>query len=386
MAKKRIGIIGAGIVGAALGYHLSDYDNVEVTVFEKSTIGSGTTAKSAGTVCLLDDSLSHEFWSVRLLGFKTFTAMEAEEKGSAGFEKTGTLVIAPDKEFEDFVKTAIAYAREAGYAAEYIEDHNEIRKIVPDLNLDGVLGAAYTPDDGFFDATMISNNYARKARARGVRILEGTQVTQIVTRDKQVVGVETNKGTFDLDVVVNAAGPWARFVGRLVGLELPTWHTKAEVFILAPKEPLGYPFPILKYPRFYARKEKNNVFICRSHVTMDLSNTTEAGLFDPDALPMTGGTEPYFWDFLTDQLLQHYPRLLESSLANDWVGYRAETEDFLPIIGDTSVPGFVLAAGCGGNGVIEAPAIGVDLARYLATGERSPLLDRFRVERLMPRS
>lgn len=380
MAKKQVGIIGAGIVGTSIGYCLSKYDSVEVTVFEKNTIGSGTTAKSAGTVCLLDDSLSHEFWPVRLLGFQTFTAMEEEEKGSTGFEKTGTLVVCPDEEFEDYVKTAVANAREAGYQADYIEDHDEICRIIPDLNLEGILGAGYTPDDGFFDATMISNTYARRARANGARILTGTQVTKINTTDERVTSVETNKGSFDLDVVVSASGPWAPFTGRLVGLELPMRHTKGEVFILKPKEPLGYPLPILKYPRFYARKDKDNIFVCRSHVTMELSDERDAGVFDPDELPMTGGTEQYFWDFLIEQLMQHYPRLLESSIVNDWVGYRAETEEFMPILGDTPIEGFLLAVGCGGNGVIEAPAIGMDLAKYIATGEKSPLIKRLKYE------
>lgn len=381
MAKRRVGIIGAGIVGTALGYYLGDYEDVEVTIFEKNTIGSGTTAKSAGTVCLLDDSLSHEYWPVRLLGFQTFTGLEEQEKGSTGFEKTGTLVVAPDKEFEEYVTTAIANARQAGYRADYIQDHSEILKIVPDLNLEGIRGAAYTPDDGLFDATMISNTFARKARAKGIRILTGAEVTKINTAGDRVTGVETNKGSFDLDVVVNAAGPWARFVGRMVGVELPIWHTKAEVFILEPTVRLGYDLPILKYPRFYARRDKGNVFVCRSHVTMDLTKTVEAGIFDPDALPMTGGTEAYYWDFLTEQLLQYYPRLLESSLANDWVGYRAETTDFMPILGDTPVKGFVLAAGCGGNGVIEAPAIGIDLSKYIATGEASPLVEQLNLSR-----
>jgi glycine/D-amino acid oxidase-like deaminating enzyme len=318
---------------------------------------------------------------MRLVGFETYVAMGEEEKGSAGFENTGTLVVAPDEEFEEFVHGAIEQAREAGYQADYYEDHDKIREIVPDLSLEGILGAAYTPDDGFFDGTMISNTYARKARSNGAEILINMEVTEIHTTGGRVTGLTANGESYDLDVVVNAAGPWGRFVGRMVGIELPIWHTKGEVFILEPREPLGYPLPILKYPRFYARKDKDNVFVCRGHVTMDLSNETEAGVFDPDQLPMTGGTEEYFWDFLTQELMEHFPRLLESSVANDWVGYRAETKDFLPILGDTEVEGFLLAAGCGGNGVIEAPAIGMDMAKYIATGETPERVERFRLER-----
>ena len=91
MEKKKIGIIGGGISGTCLGYHLSLYDNAEVVVFEKDTIGGASTAKSAGTVCLFDDSLRNRYWDVRLYGFESYLKMEAEEKGSAGFDKTGTL-------------------------------------------------------------------------------------------------------------------------------------------------------------------------------------------------------------------------------------------------------------------------------------------------------
>ena len=90
MEKKRIGIIGGGISGTCLGYHLSLYDNAEVTVFEKNTIGGASTAKSAGTVCLFDDSLKNRYWDVRLYGFESYLKMEAEEKGSAGFDNTGS--------------------------------------------------------------------------------------------------------------------------------------------------------------------------------------------------------------------------------------------------------------------------------------------------------
>ena len=102
MAKKKIGIIGGGISGTALGYQLSLYDGeAEITVFEKDTIGGASTAKSAGTVCLFDDSIKNRYWDVRLYGFESYLKMEAEEKGSAGFDKTGTLVVATNEEVEN---------------------------------------------------------------------------------------------------------------------------------------------------------------------------------------------------------------------------------------------------------------------------------------------
>ena len=381
MAKKKVGIVGGGILGTCIAYFLSKYPDADVTLFEKNTIGSGTTAKSAATHCLVDDSLAHEFWSVRLFGFKFYTDLEKEKPGSAGFEKTGTLIVAPYQEYEDYALQAVDLILASDYHAEYWRDPEKIHQIIPDLKLDGILGAGWCPDDGFFDATMISNTLARKAREAGVEVLIGTEVQEIIMEGGKVTGVDTNHGHFDVDVLVDASGPWTRFLGRKVGLELPIWHTKAEVFILEPTEKLGYDFPVLKYPRFYARKDKDNVFICKAHLTMDLNNPEHAGIWEPDDLPLTGGTDPYFWDFLTEELMQHYPRLLESSLANDWVGYRAEPADYLPILGESPVEGYLLAIGAGGNGVIEGPTIGRDMAKYIMTGEKSWYIQRLPLSR-----
>ncbi len=382
MVKKRIGIIGGGIAGTALGYNLSLYDDADVIIFEKNQIGSGTTAKSAGTVCLFDDSLTHKYWDIRLYGFQTYINMEKEEKGSAGFDNTGTLVVATDEEVEDFIKTGIALANSAGYHGVYLTDHDEIHKIMPDLNLEGVLGAGWTKDDGYFDPTMASNTFVKKMEKNGAKVLTGTKVEKVMMKDDTVTGVKTNKGDFELDVVVDASGPWARFTGRMVGLELPIWHTKAEAFFLVPpNKKLNYTFPVLKYPKFYARREGDNIFICKAHLTMDLNDPKHAGIWDPDKLPDKGGTDEYFLEFLFGEMEKHIPNFLNCGLAFSWLGYRAEPPDFMPIVGDTPIKGYYLAVGFGGNGVIESPAIGRDLAKYIMTGEKTLLIDHLSLSR-----
>jgi sarcosine oxidase subunit beta len=382
MAKKRVGVIGGGIVGAAVGYNLSIYQHLEVTLFEKDQIGSGTTAKSAGTVCLFDDSVPHWLWEVRLYGLQTYVNLEREERGTAGFDNTGTLVVCTDEKVQDYTKTGIALAKSAGYRAEYITDRERISQILPALNLDDVLGAGWTPDDGYFDPTLAANTFVKKMKANGARVLTNTRVTDITTKGNRVAGLETDKGHFSFDALVDASGPWTRFTGRLVGLELPIWHTKATVyFLVPPKKHLDYRFPVLKYPRFYARPEGDNIFICKAHLTMDLNDPMHAGIWDPDALPPTGGTDDYFLEFLFGELEQHVPGLLDAGVALSWLGYRAEPPDFLPILGETPVEGYVLAIGCGGNGVIEAPAVGRDIAKYVAYGEKSLLMERLPLSR-----
>jgi len=382
MNVKKVGIIGGGIVGTAIGYYLSEYPFIEVTLFEKDQIGSGTTAKSSGTVCLFDDSLSHEFWPVRLYGFQTYLRMEAEERGSAGFDNSGTLVVATDRDVEQFIKTGIGLTKAEGYHAEYITDKKRIADIVADMNVDKVLGAGWTMADGYFDPTVAANTFVKKMKANGGEMLMFTKVTNIKVSNNTVKGIETDKGSYDFDIVIDASGPWTRYTSRMVGLELPVWHTKAEVFFLVPVgKKLGYDLPVLKYPRFYARSEGDNIFICKAHLTMDLSDPMQAGIWDPDKLTPTGGTDEYYEELLFEQLEEHMPGLLESGISSSWLGYRAETPDFLPILGETPVNGYVLATGCGGNGVIEAPAIARDLSLYIATGIKSPYLQRLPLSR-----
>ena len=385
MKKKKIGIIGGGISGTALGYHLSLYEEAEVTLFEKDRIGCGTTAKSAGTVCLFDDSLKNRYWDVRLYGFETYLKMETEEKGSAGFDKTGTLVVATSPEVEDTIKTGIALARAAGYTGEYIVDKDRICEILPGIQADGILGAGYTKDDGYFDGTMISNTFAKKLEQNGGTIHTGVKVVELIKADNEVKGLKTSDGkTWDFDVVVDCTGPWSRFTGEIAGIDVPIWHTKAEAFFLAPPVKRdGYVYPIIKYPAFYGLRAGDNLFICKSHLSMDLDDPMHAGQWNPDDLPQTGGTDDYFIEFLLDQMDSYIPELADSGLVSSWLSYRAETRDFLPIVGETPLKNYLLATGYGGNGVIEAPAVSRDLAKFIMRGESTMLLEEWAFKRLL---
>lgn len=384
MEKIKIGIIGGGIAGTALGYYLSLYDNAEISIFEKDRVGCGSTAKSAGTVCLFDDSLSNRYWDVRLYGFETYLKMEQEEKGSAGFDKTGTLVVATTPEVEKVIKTGIALAKAAGYEGEYITDKERIKQILPDISTEHILGAGYTKDDGYFDGTMISNTFAQKFKQNGGKIHTMTKVVKILKEGNKATGLETADGAWHMfDYVVDCTGPWSRMTGEMADVNEPVWHTKAEAFFLSPPgKKLNYTFPVLKYPAFYALRAGDNIFICKAHLSMDLNDPMHAGNWNPDEIPATGGTDDYFIEFLYEQLEATVPGIVDSGLVSSWLSYRAETKDFLPILGETPLEGYLVASGYGGNGVIEAPAASRDLAKFIMTGEKTPLLEDWAFMRL----
>lgn len=383
--SKKIGIIGGGISGTCLGYNLSLYQDAEVTLFEKDRIGCGTTAKSAGTVCLFDDSLNNRYWDVRLYGFETYLKMEQEEKGSAGFDQTGTLVVATSEEVEKTIKTGIALAKSAGYSGEYITDQKKIEEILPGINTDVILGAGYTKDDGYFDGTMISNTFAKKMQENGGKVITGVAVTELIKDGNTVNGLKTSDGnSYNFDVVVDCTGPWSKMTGEMAGIDVPIWHTKAEAFFLAPPvKRENYVFPIIKYPAFYGLRAGDNIFICKSHLSMNLDDPMHAGQWNPDKLPQTGGTDEYFIEFLFDQMDEYIPELADSGQVSSWLSYRAETRDFLPIVGETPLENYLLATGYGGNGVIEAPAVSRDLAKYIMRGESTLLLEEWAFSRLL---
>jgi len=377
---RRIGIIGGGILGSSIAYHLSLYEGVEPWVIEKNLIGSGTTARSAGTVCLLDDSLPEEFFGIRVLALQTYKEMERESPGSAGFVQCGTLVACPNAQVLDFVKKGIELSRKYGFSASFLESTEDIKKRVPDVSTEGLLGAGYTDEDGYVDATAISVTYAKKAAARGAKVLTGTKVTE-VKKTGNGIRLITNKGDFDFDSVINASGPWAHQVDGMVSVELPLFHTKAEVFVLKPRKDVGAHVPIVKYPLFYTKPEGSRIFACRAHLTMSASKSEDSGIFDPDALPLSGGTDQNFLEFLTNEFLHNVPSWADSAVTNDYLAYRMETVDYLPVVGPSKVPGFVLAVGAGGNGVLLAPTIGRSIARLVALGSEDEFLRRFRYTR-----
>jgi len=378
---KKIGIIGGGIIGTCIAYYISKNENAKVTVFEKNQIGSGTTAKSAGTFCLLDDSLPFEFFQQRVNCLNIYKKMNEDTNGESEFNKSGTLVVSPSKEELNRAKKHVEQAVEHGFNAEYIDEPTELVKYLPDLNPEGVLGGAWTPDDGYNNPTAASLIYARWSRQNGATFITHAKVNKIHTGNKNRIGLETSKGNFDFDVVILAAGPWSNEVGKMMGMELPLVHTKAEVFILQTKEPLSYNFPILKYPNWYVRSEGRAIFLCKSHMAMDFNKPIETGVWNPDDLPLSGGTEEYFFDFITQKLSESIPRLLDAELVNDWLGYRSVTRDKLPLVGESGVEGVLLATGMSGNGVILAPDTGKILSNYIMNNTWDPLLNKFNPKR-----
>lgn len=165
---------------------------------------------------------------------------------------------------------------------------------------------------------MISNTFVKKMQANGGIVRTGIKVTELIKDEDRVKGLKTDDGSeYEFDIVVDCTGPWSRFTGEMAGIDVPIWHTKAEAFFLSPPiKREGYTFPVIKYPAFYGLKAGDNVFICKSHLSMNLDDPRHAGQWNPDELPQTGGTDEYFIDFLFDQMDTYISELADSGLSS----------------------------------------------------------------------
>ena len=231
---------------------------------------------------------------------------------------------------------------------------------------------------------MISNTYAKKMQKNGGVIKTGVKVTEVLKEGNKIKGLKTDDGQdYEFDYVVDCTGPWSKFTGEMVGMDVPIWHTKAEAFFLCPPgKKLGYTFPVLKYPAFYAPRAETTSLSASPIFPWIWSNPYARGQWDPDKLPATGGTDDYFIDFLLDQLECRVPGIVDSGLVSSWLSYRAEPKDFLPILGETPVEGL------SGNRLrrerrYRGTCRQQDLAKFIMRGEKTPLLEDWAFERLL---
>jgi sarcosine oxidase subunit beta len=218
----------------------------------------------------------------------------------------------------------------------------------------------WTPNDGYLDPAEIVGYYVREATAAddGVTVETGTAVTDVRVEDGAVVGVETGDGTRPAAAVVNAAGPWAPAVNEMAGVSLPFRHNRGPVVVLGKDDPFSLPF-IQFGDGLYVRGEgRNQAFGGRfgaSYEDAERLDPTDARSIDHD-----------FYLEIGERIEAAIPRLEGAEVVADWVGVRTLTPDGVPIVGESAVDEFYLAAGMNGLGVTLAPAVGEFLANRIA--------------------
>ncbi|HZO43521.1 MAG TPA: FAD-dependent oxidoreductase [Methylomirabilota bacterium] len=357
-------IIGGGVTGASIALHLAASGLRDVLVLERHSLASGGTGRSVGIVRQLYPTEATSRMVVRSLA--VFQRFADAVGGDAGYVGCGAL-IGVSASMRSKLEATVARQREVGVRAEVL-DPRDLTRLEPRIDPTSIGAVVYEPDSGYGDPTAVTNGYADAARRRGVRIEQGVEVVGIRTAGDRVVGVDTAGGDgIDARVVVNAAGLWSPLVARLAGVELPIIIGRHPVFVVERDAAFGRPH--LVYLDLaggsYARPETGGLTLTGSLTDDETQHPMEPETLGAD-VTLAEATD------VLERTARAIPRLADARYRRGWAGAFDITPDWMPILDESPVRGFWIAAGMSGHGFKLSPAVG-EMMAALITGATPPV-------------
>ncbi|HZG51710.1 MAG TPA: FAD-dependent oxidoreductase, partial [Pyrinomonadaceae bacterium] len=237
-------IIGGGIVGASVAFHLSERGCTDVLIVEREARqGLGSTGRATGGVRAQFANAINIRMSRYSIDF--FTRFEEATGHACGYEAAGYLFVATSAAQLDYLKQARERQRAEGLTNVELVGAAEIARRVPGLRTDDVTGGSFCPTDGFIAPLKVLGGFMARAAERGARVWTETEVTGIEVRGGRVAGVETSRGRIGTRAVVNASGAWAAEVARLAGVEIPVVPLRRQLVSVRPRSPLPAALPMV---------------------------------------------------------------------------------------------------------------------------------------------
>jgi glycine cleavage system aminomethyltransferase T/glycine/D-amino acid oxidase-like deaminating enzyme len=365
--SARIVIIGGGVIGLGIAYHLAELGVTDVILLERHQLTSGTSWHAAGIVGPLRASLN----LTRLAQYATelFPRLEELTGQASGYRRTGGLWLARRPERMDELKRIAHMGDVCGLTVEVV-DQASVAERVRGIVVDGIEGALWVNEDGQANPVDICAAYAKRARAAGIRILEGAACTGFVTKNGRVAGVKLASGvTIDCGTVVNCAGAWARDIGALAGVPVPLQAVEHMYVVTEPIAGLQDPFPIV-------RDLDEGIYIKGD------SGKLVLGGFEPNAKIFNvrgpAGDRPFLelpedWDQFEPFMsagLKLLPALSETGIRHFMNGPESFTPDTRPLMGESPyLRGFHVAAGFNSTGMMSSAGAGKAMAEWIIDGE-----------------
>jgi len=363
-SHAQVVIIGGGVGGCSIAYHLTLMGWKDVVILERHELTSGSTWHSAGLVGQMRSDAN----LTRMMHYSTdlYRRLKDETGHDPAWREVGGLRLASSAERMEEIKRLVGMAGSFGVPMELITP-KEAYDLFPLISLDGVVGAAYTPNDGVIDPTGLTNALAAGAKQRGARIFQDTNVVSIELKDGRVHEVVTDKGSLQTEIVVNAAGQWGGEVGRMVGLNLPVVPMAHLYAITKPIEGVGHDIPTLRDPDLlvYWREEVGGL-------------TTGGYERDPapfglDGIPLDFKYTllPPDWDRfgpLMENSIKRVPVLETAEIRQLLNGPEGFTPDGEYLLGPTAVKGFWVACAFCAHGLAGAGGIGKTMAEWIIDG------------------
>jgi sarcosine oxidase subunit beta len=357
-------IIGGGIIGASIAYHLTEAGCRDVLVLEhEAHQGKGSTGKSMGGVRAQFATPVNILMSLYSINF--FARFEEATGYPADYRPHGYLFVATNDRHLDYLKANRERQAALGLNGVELVSREEIIEIVPQLRSDDIVGGTFCPTDGFVDPHSVMMGFMLRARERGARLWLSTAVTGIEVEQGEVTGVLTSRGRIGTRAVVNAAGVWAACVASLAGYELPVKPLRRQLVPTEPfdKLPARFPMVIDMSTGFHFRREGLGILLA-------WNDPEETHGFKTDF-------DLSFIEKILTRAASRVPCLAEAEVnpQRAWAGLYEMTPDHHAIIGKApNVRGLFLANGFSGHGVMHSPATGRLVSELILYGE-TRLLD-----------
>ena len=388
MGKKKINlpkhanvvIIGGGIIGCSIAYHLGHMGCKDVVLLERDELTSGTTWHAAGLMVTFG-SLSETACEMRLYGRDLYTRLEAETGLSTGFKPVGFIEAASNKDRLEEYRRVAEFNRYCGIDVHEISP-KEIKDLFPLARVDDLLAGFYVKEDGRVNPVDGTMALAKGARNQGVNIIEGVASTGVIKKNGVVTGVKTLHGDIKADVVVNCAGMWARQIGEVDGINIPNQAAEHYYLITEEMDDIPKNMPILEDPSHYGyyREEVGGLMI---------------GLFEPKCAPWKikrvpesfsfGEIEPD-WDRMgpfLEKAMSRVPITTELGIKKFFCGPESFTADLSAIIGEApELKNYFVTAGLNSVGIIMGPGLGKMMAHWIMNGKPDVDITGFNIDRL----
>ena len=366
-SRARVVVIGGGIIGASVAYHLGHMGwGAETLLLERDRLTSGTTWHAAGLMVTFG-SFSETSTRMRHYTRDLYTRLEAETGQSTGFAPIGLVEVAADEGRLEEYRRVAAFNRLMGTEVHEISPR-EVADLFPPARTDDLLAGFYMPQDGRVNPVDATMALAKGARMQGVTILEGTPVLDVLVKDGRVVGVRTEQGDIECEYVVNCAGMWARQLAERSGVTVPNQAAEHYYLLTDPIPGLDPDLPVLEDPGSYGyyRPEGDGLMI---------------GLFEPvcapwhvDAIPEDASflTLPPDWERMgpyLEKAMARVPASMEVGIRTFFCGPESFTPDLSPVVGESpEVRGYFVAAGLNSIGILTGGGIGRAIATWIIDG------------------
>lgn len=352
-------VIGGGVIGTSIAYHLARLGLHNVALMERDQIGNGTTAQSS---CILrthysvpqNVALAKRSWDI----FRDFAGYLEDAEASCGLVACGYMIVAPEGEHAAALQASLAAQRAQGIRADKI-DSLRAKALLPLARFDDAAVIGYEPDAGFADAYLVTSAFARAARRLGATVMEGVAVRGLLRDGARVSGVSTDQGEFGAGVVISAQNIWTSELAAWTGLELPLRRERHAVMTLACDQHYTKAMPVFKDlgspGMLYYRSYGGTQMLVSEGGAGEAMQTIDINQGDVplDTVLAVG-----------EQVARRFPDYASAGLAATWTGVYDVTPDWNPVLGRApGIDGLLLAYGFSGHGFKLAPMIGKLIAQ-----------------------